>query len=667
MITVTVSRGNGRWEVRFPYDAALKDAIKSMQGFRWDPNARCWYTLTHGVVQPLLDDPEHLHKLAQALRDAEEMSRATGEALTPEQVADIPAPSGLSYRPYQVAGIRYATGRRATLIADEMGLGKTVQAIGVANADPNICNVLIICPASVKVMWFRMWQKWCVRKGLIPQIANNGLLPVTPVVITNFERVAKQRKDIDSRQWDLLIIDECHKLKSPDAQRTVAIYGKRGRRNEPPKPGIKAKKVLLLSGTPSPNRPVELLPMLEYADPDGLGKNSWMFLQRYCGPTHNGWGWDFTGASNTAELQARLRQNLMIRRLKVDVEKELPEKVRQVIELPPTPAIAEIVQREIATEARWAEVIEEAKRTIASAKNGAIAEGDEYLAAVSRLRETNLVAFDEMSRMAHELAVAKVPLVVEFVEDILDDQQKVVIMAHHQDVIEELTQALAGYGAVKLVGGMTQDARQRSVDRFQDDPTCRVFVGSIQAAGVGITLTASSTVVFAELDWVPGNMTQAEDRCHRIGQTNTVVVYHCVVDGSLDVRRAHAIMDKQEVLYRVLDQTPIAPLANIAPAAQPATPKSEKRDRIARIAEKVQPGDAEIMLAGLRILDILNPDRAGLLNNVGYNSADTDIGHDLAMRTTLSAKQTALAATILHKYHRQLPKEVNDTIEKLVS
>lgn len=663
MTAITITKSGTRWEARFPYDAALKDAVKSM-GFRWDPSSRCWYTTSQAVVQPLLDDPQHLAKLVTQRKESESMSRATGEELTPDQAAEIPVPAGLAYRPYQVAGIRYATTRRATLIADEMGLGKTVQAIGVSNADATIRNVLIICPASVKVMWYRMWAKWNTKPGMIAQVANNGVLPLTPVVITNFERVAKQRKEIDAREWDLLIIDECHKLKSADAQRTVAIYGKRARKGAKAVAGIAARKVVLLSGTPSPNRPVELLPMLEYADPNGLGKNAWMFLQRYCGATHNGWGWDFSGASNTAELQSRLRQNLMIRRLKADVEKELPDKVRQVIELPPTPEIAAIVQRELETEARWAEVIEQAK---AAVKDGN-PKDDVYLAAVASLRESNLVAFEEMSRMAHELAVAKVPLVVEFVEDILEEQEKVVIMAHHQDVIDALTQALAAHGAVKLVGGMSLVDRQRSVDRFQADPSCRAFVGSIQAAGVGITLTAASTVVFAELDWVPGNMTQAEDRCHRIGQTNTVVVYHCVVDGSLDVRRAYAIMDKQAVLYRVLDQTPpAAPAAPQTHAAAPPAPQSEKKDRIAKIAEKVREGDAETLLAGLRILDILNPDRAGLLNNVGYNAADTDIGHDLATRANLSPKQTALAATILSKYHRQLPEEVNSVIQYLLA
>jgi SWI/SNF-related matrix-associated actin-dependent regulator 1 of chromatin subfamily A len=129
---------------------------------------------------------------------------------------------------------------------------------------------------------------------------------------------------------------------------------------------------------------------------------------------------------------------------------------------------------------------------------------------------------------------------------------KIVVFAHHRDVVSEIA---AGFedAAVTLTGEDTPEARQAAVDRFQTDPACTLFVGSIRAAGLGLTLTASAHVVFAELDWVPANMTQAEDRTHRIGQRESVLVQHLVLQDSLDSRMARMLIKKQRVLDEALD------------------------------------------------------------------------------------------------------------------
>ena len=126
------------------------------------------------------------------------------------------------------------------------------------------------------------------------------------------------------------------------------------------------------------------------------------------------------------------------------------------------------------------------------------------------------------------------------------------LFAHHHDVIEQII-APFGDAAVKLTGEDTAVERQAAVDRFQTDPGCTLFVGSITAAGLGLTLTASSHVVFAELDWVPGNMRQAEDRCHRIGQRDSVLVQYIVMEGSLDAQIAQQLVEKEEIIEQALD------------------------------------------------------------------------------------------------------------------
>ena len=218
----------------------------------------------------------------------------------------------------------------------------------------------------------------------------------------------------------------------------------------------------------------------------------------------------------------------------------------------------------------------------------------------------------------------------------LENGDKLVIMAHHHDVIDQLAEALAEFGAVKFDGRMSLKDRDASVGRFQTENGVRVFVGGIQAAGVGITLTAASHVVFAELDWVPGNLAQAEDRCHRIGQTDSVLVQHLVLDGSLDARMAQIIVEKMDVITAAIDskdadnalQAPKPLVAPEKPVQAPPVPGAD--DLTGQQVQAVH--DALRIIAGLC-------DGAQVLDGMGFNKLDTGFGHDLAHRVSLSQKQ----------------------------
>lgn len=213
-----------------------------------------------------------------------------------------------------------------------------------------------------------------------------------------------------------------------------------------------------------------------------------------------------------------------------------------------------------------------------------------------------------------------------------------------------------------ITGETAQAERQAAVDRFQTDPACRVFVGSIKAAGVGFTLTASSHVIFAELDWVPGNITQAEDRCHRIGQTDSVLVQHVVVDGSLDARMADMLVAKQDVIDRALDKG-AAPIAQTTATVEQA---NKVLAAVAVTAPKTPDMPAEQVAAiqkALRLLANLDPDYACEKNDAGFNSADGDFGHKLAGLATLTPRQAAAARKMLLKYKRQIPNEVYEVLK----
>jgi SWI/SNF-related matrix-associated actin-dependent regulator 1 of chromatin subfamily A len=425
-------------------------------------------------------------------------------------------------------------------------LGKTIQALGLINADSSIKNVLIICPASLKLNWGKECSQWIVRK-LSGGYAYGKDFPNTDIVIINYDIVKKFRPQIDKRVWDLVICDEAHYLKNPDTQRTRAVLG-----NDSKKAvvfPIAAKKRVFLTGTPILSRPVELWPILKISDPEGLGASHWNYVKTYCKAWQAPWGWDFSGASNLEELQARLRASIMIRRLKRDVLKELPPKRRQIIAIPD--GMAKLaVQKEIAFYKANNHAIEEARAKAEAAQF----RGDDvsYKLAVEELKHGKAALFQELSRLRHETAVAKIPYIIEYLEDILEQEEKVVVFGYHRDVVDKVHEHFKKE-AVKIHGGVPLDERQAAVDNFQTSPKCRLIVGSIGAMGTGWTLTAASYCLFTELDWVPANITQAEDRLHRIGQLESVLIHHLVFDESLDALMAQKIVEKQIIIDQALD------------------------------------------------------------------------------------------------------------------
>lgn len=459
-------------------------------------------------------------------------------------MSGVPAPPGLAYYPFQIEGIRYALGRRATLIGDEMGCGKTVQALGLVNASPEIENVLVVCPAHLKLTWKLKSREWLTRDFRISIPDLDGYSVSSNFVITNHERIAgkrgeKLRRALNARTWDLLIVDECHYLKSAKAQRTVATLGKGGRGGL----AARASRVLLLSGTPMENRPRELWTLLEVI---GQGKfGSWYgYRRRYCAAFEQHiWTkrrnpgtkrleavrvkiFNDRGASNLEELHRKLRETCMIRRLKRDVLRELPEKVHELLVVPAT----------------------------SRAQKAALKKERQTLERIERLEEPDAVAFAETSRVRHETALSKLDVVTEHLRGMLEEGvEKVVAFSYHRDVASRIAEALPEAGPLLATGDTSVSSRHETAETFQRDPSRRILVATIGAMGTGHTLTAASHVVFAEESWVPAEISQAADRCHRIGQKDTVFVTHIVLDGSIDALVAKRLIEKQKVAEGVLD------------------------------------------------------------------------------------------------------------------
>ena len=388
----------------------------------------------------------------------------------------------MEYYKFQRQGIDWLKSHFKCILADEMGLGKTVQAIGLVNECPGIKKVLIVCPASLKLNWAKELRSWLRRDMSVAVLSGSpkmGEVVTADVNIINYDILAKWGKKLRAVDWDAVFYDEAHYLKNAKAQRTKVALS------------LNANRLVFMTGTPMTNRPCELFNITSKI---GLFQNRKVFEVRYCdAKLVRKFGmriWDNTGSSNLDELKAKL-QPVMLRRLKKDVLTDLPDKTHQIVELTGC--------REMFDGVEW----------------------------FDGLPKHNSVTPD-VRRLAGE---AKVPAVVSHIQSVLEEKDKVIVFAHHQSVVGEIAGSLHEYNSRVITGNTPQKARHRIVEEFQTDPTVRVIVCNIQAAGVGLTLTASDVVMFAELDWVPGNMKQAEDRAHRIGQKNNVLVQYLVAPG----------------------------------------------------------------------------------------------------------------------------------------
>lgn len=509
-------------------------------GFRWNSTARQWETSDMAMVIRAVEKGGITTDIDIAKIQSQQTEIVAKSTAVSADI-DVPSPDGLSFRPFQQAGISYAAEHTNTLIADEMGLGKTIQAIGIINVKPEIHKILIVCPASLKLNWQRECEKWLTR-SLSIGIAGADF-PNADIVIINYDMLKKHSVAIRAVVWDLLVCDESHYLKSYTAQRTKEVIGNKKKGITP----IIARQKIFLTGTPILNRPIELWTTVSALCPE-IFSNWQRYVTRYCAGEQTKFGWDVSGASNLDELQEKLRASIMVRRLKADVLIELPAKQRQVIEIPANGAKKAIDAENAAWQAQQ-DMLLRLKAAVKTAKAGT---EEEYREAVRNLRDGTRLAFGEIAKLRHATAMTKLPSVIAHIQDCLESSDKIIVMAHHHDIIDEIQKEFMDISVV-LTGKTTIEDRQAAIDKFQTDKNCRLFIGSIKAAGVGITLTAAAHVIFAELDWTPANISQAEDRCHRIGQTESVLIQHLVLEGSLDAKMAKMLVEKQEIISDILD------------------------------------------------------------------------------------------------------------------
>jgi SNF2 family DNA or RNA helicase len=457
----------------------------------------------------------------------------------------VPCPADQKFLPFQIAGIEYIATHSGTLLADDPGSGKTIQSVGLCNYYDDARRVLIICPGFLKPHWRNEFKKWDV-KGLTIGIVEGrkGEFPLTDVAIINYEILKDHRAALRAKKWDVVIVDEVHKLKNRRADRTREVLGGI-KRDENKKivekvSSIPSRKLVLLTGTPTLNgKPKELWNIIQALDPMGLGADWYGFAKRYCKlleikrfdpaqgkEVHMGWIWD--EADNLEELQEYMRSKFMVRRLKADILPQLPPKSRMVVP---------IIGR---------------NATVKKAIARQMVEFDQLLGGRDE-DDLLTVEFQDHSGAMKKLGLEMVAPAIEVIESDLEERDKIVVMCWHVEVAQAIHKHFEPIGCVLIDGTVPPMRRQELVDGFQTDPDVHVAVGTIGAMGVGFTLTAASLMIFVERDWVPGIVTQAEDRIHRIGQALKVLYKHLVLEGSLAERQVATLIRKQNKSDLMLD------------------------------------------------------------------------------------------------------------------
>ncbi|KAI8503989.1 Swi SNF matrix associated, actin dependent regulator of chromatin [Branchiostoma belcheri] len=426
--------------------------------------------------------------------------------------------------PFQREGVKFALRKNGRcLIGDEMGLGKTLQAIAVAYHYRQEWPVLVVVPSSLRYQWVEELERW------VPDLEPTHIhvvssrddirnISTAQVTILGYGLIQRQDqplvKALHDQNFQVIIVDESHYLKNRKAVRTQGLV-----------PLVKnAKRALLLTGTPALARPAELFPQVDALLPGKFG--SWTkFSKRYCNAHQVFYGrfsrWDTNGASNLAELHSNL-QPLMIRRLKAQVLTQLPPKRRQRI---PFDVLEGEHKKELdKLAAEWRDLIGRGAVPQSHDQQG-MADNPSF-----RIRQL-------ITEWYHTTALAKAGSVQEYIKVLLENESmKFIVFGHHKHMLQAVTQTLI-HSKVKYIridGSVPSAERTHLVQQFQADPTVKVAVLSILAAGTGLTLTAASHVVFAELYWTPGVLEQAEDRAHRIGQHSAVHVHYLVARNTID-------------------------------------------------------------------------------------------------------------------------------------
>lgn len=554
-----VTETPGTFRLSFDYNPRLIEVIKRIPSRpRWDSGDRVWIVGKESPFYPPGFDARWYveafagwavkNRYCLSVKRREEACDVIYE-IPPMKPLDGEHYMLLNPYEYQLEGVRYALDHQRCIFGDQPGLGKTLQAIcAVVKAHKEAAKygdtfpALVICPAALKVNWQREFKKFAGIDAVILDDSNkadwhrfyelkrpNGE-PICPVFITNYESLKKffvkkvtasKRISLRSIRFDerinlfkCVIIDESHKCKCSKTQQAKYVEGI-----------CKGKKwIFELTGTPVVNNNTDLVQQLKILDrlEDFGGYKH--FMAKFCdGPKQS---------SNLRELNYRLWMCCFFRREKQKVLTQLPDKTRQYI-------TCDITNRKEYTDAE--------KNLLGYLRQYKNASDDKLMRA---MRGQVMVQIGILKQIA---AHGKIKAVSEFIHDIIDGGEKLIMFAFLKDVVAALKAEFPD--AVCVTGSENTAQKQAAVDKFQNDPDCKLIILNYRSGGTGLTLTAASRVGFIEFPWTYSDCEQAEDRAHRNGQKNAVNCYYFLGDKTIDEKMYKIIQTKKDIANGVTGTT----------------------------------------------------------------------------------------------------------------
>ncbi len=488
--------------VSFPYSEGMVRAIKTIPSARWDASSRRWYFPSRPLYASLVKD----FGLKYGFMIDPNIARLTEKP----KVKILDRSKLYTHQPEAVDFIHGTNG--TCILADDMGVGKTLEALWYAK-EANLKKILIVSPASVVYKWRDEVTTWLERESHVIQSTKDGVSS-SDIIIVSYDLLWRLSNEFEKLRFDLAIADECHFVKTRDAKRSEAF-----RR-------IHSDRKLFLSGTPFLNRPVELFNILNMIDP-GEWSSWYNYAVRYC----NGHTEDFgsrrvfvaNGSSNEEELKLRVSP-IMIRRTKMEVAQYLPELTRVVVPV-------DITNRTEYNKARrdlktWLQ--EHGK--------------DGKVTALTKLTHLRMIVGSGKVKSAVELALRALDS---------NPQRKVVIYAHHREVVRALFPEFKDYGVATIRGEDSQIERAKTIESFQNKINPRVLIVT-SAGGMGIDLYRADTIIFAEREWSASLEEQIESRLHRTGQKSAVTAYYLVARGTIDEYISELVQHKRDLFDSII-------------------------------------------------------------------------------------------------------------------
>ncbi len=551
MKPIYVTKTPNLYRIQFEYHPKLVEVIKTIPSKpRYDGTDRAWLVSINDSRYPFGKDAAwYVERFAQWAVHMQFCSVVKQREVTEDINYDLPNMKpfvGEHYMllqpyQYQLEGVQYAVEKKRCILGDQPGLDKTLQAICTvvkAHREAVIYGesfpTLVVCPAALKVNWQREFKKFAGLNAIILDDSNRQTWhsfydckkadgsPLCEVFITNYEslkkffvkRVSEGGKltmkgilfDERVNLFKSVIIDESHKCKSGKTQQGKFVEGI-----------CKGKRfVLALTGTPVVNNNTDLIQQLKILGRlEDFGGYS-RFVERYCdGPKQ---------ASNVKELNWRLWNCCFFRREKSKVLTQLPDKTRQYLQI------------DITNMKEYQSAESDIVKYLKQYKNASDAQVQ---------RSMNGAVMVKMGLLKQISARGKIKAVSEFIHDVIDGGEKLIVFGYLKEVIAELKKEFPN--AVTVTGSDNISQKQFAVDSFQNNPDCKLIILNYKSGGTGLTLTASSRVAFIEFPWTFSDCEQAEDRAHRNGQKNNVNCYYFLGKDTIDKYMYDVIQTKKNI------------------------------------------------------------------------------------------------------------------------